>query len=184
MAKIKILKDNELNTIYPQSITGAIVDANGTNLDTILQTVVTTGAEEEIDEVIIGYEDINNKVTEITEESTNIQYPSAKAVYDFVNGQDLSEYAKTTDIPTKVSELINDNEYLTSESDPTVPSYVKSITENNINNWNNKAEKSDVPTMTSQLTNDSAFAPISYSTEDLEAGVTALATGAIHVVYE
>lgn len=43
------------------------------------------------------------------------------------------------------------------ETDPTVPSHVKSITTTNITNWNNKAETSDIPTKTSQLTNDSGF---------------------------
>lgn len=35
--------------------------------------------------------------------------------------------------------------YLTEETDPTVPSYVKSITQNDITNWNNKADESDIP---------------------------------------
>ena len=50
----------------------------------------------------------------------------------------------------------NDEGYLKSytESDPTVPSHVKSITTTNISNWNNKAEKSAIPTKVSQLTND------------------------------
>ena len=41
-------------------------------------------------------------------------------------------------VPTKVSELTNDSGYITSEQDPTVPSYVKSISNADINNWNNK----------------------------------------------
>ena len=59
-------------------------------------------------------------------------------------------------IPTKVSELENDENYLTSftESDPTVPSHVKSISEENISSWNNKAETEAIPTKMSQLTND------------------------------
>lgn len=57
--------------------------------------------------------------------------------------------------------------YLTKETDPTVPEYVKNITEENINNWNNKSEfdgsynsltdTPDIPTKTSDLTNDSGF---------------------------
>lgn len=79
--------------------------------------------------------------------------------------QDLSSYAKTIDIPTKVSDLENDKGYLTSvpsdyktktendilyqskgnyltsytESDPTVPSHVKNIKSTDISNWNNKS---------------------------------------------
>ena len=55
----------------------------------------------------------------------------------------------------------------TEETDPTVPIYVKNITEEDINNWNNKSEfdgsynsltdTPDIPTKTSDLTNDSGF---------------------------
>lgn len=70
----------------------------------------------------------------------------------------LSNLATTQDIPTKVSELENDSKfiteeqlkafgyateefvrsqgYLTEETDPTVPDYVKNITETDIRNWN------------------------------------------------
>lgn len=42
------------------------------------------------------------------------------------------------EIPTKVSDLTNDSGYITSytETDPTVPSYVKNITEEDIAKWN------------------------------------------------
>lgn len=41
-------------------------------------------------------------------------------------------------VPTKTSELTNDSGFITSETDPTVPSYVKAISLADINNWNNK----------------------------------------------
>ena len=41
-------------------------------------------------------------------------------------------------VPTKTSELTNDSGFITTETDPTVPSYVKAITLADINNWNNK----------------------------------------------
>lgn len=71
-------------------------------------------------------------------------------------------------IPTKLSQLSNDSGYIKSytETDPTVPSHVKSITSANITSWNNKAEKSDIPTIpsiptkTSQLTNDSGYVKV------------------------
>ena len=43
-------------------------------------------------------------------------------------------------VPTKTSDLTNDSGYITTETDPTVPSYVKAITKANINNWNNKQD--------------------------------------------
>lgn len=41
-------------------------------------------------------------------------------------------------VPTKTSELTNDSGFITNETDPTVPSYVKEISLADINNWNNK----------------------------------------------
>lgn len=37
---------------------------------------------------------------------------------------------------------------ITEETDPTVPQYVKNITEQDIENWNNKADVSQIPTFT------------------------------------
>ena len=79
MAKIKILKDNELNTVYPQSVTQAILNEDGVNLDTILHNTVMSDDAEDVDEVIVAYEDINNKVNEINEESTDLQSRKVRA---------------------------------------------------------------------------------------------------------
>lgn len=45
-------------------------------------------------------------------------------------------------LPTKTSQLENDSNFLTSftESDPTVPEHVKTITANDISKWNNKSD--------------------------------------------
>ena len=57
----------------------------------------------------------------------------------YVNGIDVTVgSAAYVIVPTKTSELINDSGFITSESDPTVPSYVKAISLVDINNWNNK----------------------------------------------
>lgn len=52
--------------------------------------------------------------------------------------QALNLKADKTEIPTKVSQLENDKDYLITEKDPTVPEYVKAITTLDINNWNTK----------------------------------------------
>lgn len=44
-------------------------------------------------------------------------------------------------VPTKTSELINNSGFITNETDPTVPSYVKAISLADINNWNNKQDE-------------------------------------------
>lgn len=43
-------------------------------------------------------------------------------------------------VPTKTSQLVNDSGFITNETDPTVPSYVKTITLADINKWNNKQD--------------------------------------------
>ena len=84
----------------------------------------------------------------------------------------LSDYALESDIPTKTSELTNDSGFITgyAETDPTVPSHVKNITQTNITNWNNKSDFSGnyndltnkptiptVPTKVSAFTNDVGY---------------------------
>lgn len=57
----------------------------------------------------------------------------------YVNNVDVTVGDKAyVVVPTKLSELTNDEGFLTSETDPTVPSYVKSISIADINTWNNK----------------------------------------------
>lgn len=54
--------------------------------------------------------------------------------------QPKGDYALTSDIPTSTSDLENDSGFITNEVDPTVPNYVKNITEENITSWNNKQD--------------------------------------------
>ena len=82
----------------------------------------------------------------------------------------FSDYAKTTDIPTKTSELTNDSNFLTS-----IPSEYVTETELNAKGYltehqslEDYAKTTDIPTKTSELTNDSNFLtsiPSEYVTE-------------------
>ena len=84
MAYIKKLKDANDNTIYPQSTTSAVVNADGINLDSIHSTFVRSAQIEDIETGNIGiYELQGNKVTTVDAASTDTQYPTAKAVYDY-----------------------------------------------------------------------------------------------------
>ena len=67
-----------------------------------------------------------------------------------------------TTIPTKTSDLVNDSGFITEETDPTVPSYVKSITQQNINSWN---AKSDFSGSYNDLTNKPTIPTFSYDSE-------------------
>ncbi len=63
-------------------------------------------------------------------------YTPVKGV-DYFTEDDI----ESLNIPTKTSDLTNDSGFITSETDPTVPNYVKTITEANITSWNNKQDQ-------------------------------------------
>lgn len=66
------------------------------------------------------------------------------------NGIDITNdvISCTLTVPEVVSELTNDAGYISTETDPTVPSYVKGITQADITNWNNKADNALLVTLT------------------------------------
>lgn len=84
-------------------------------------------------------------------------------------GKGLSTNDYTTEEKEKLNNLPNNP--VVNETDPTVPEHVKNIQQSDITNWNNKAEVSQIPVIT-------------YSTQELEPGVSPLATGQIHLTYE
>ena len=98
-----------------QDITGKVDIAQGSgkaslNVVTDASGNITTEAKVDIS----GKEDSSNKVTAMSSNSTDTQYPSAKAVYD-----SLVLKANSSDIPSKTSDLTNDSGYITISSVPT-----------------------------------------------------------------
>ena len=145
-----------------------------------------TGAQ--IDDAVSKAHQHNNKTIldnitapYTTEEKTKIAGIESGAEVNAVNSvngktgavvltaSDVGALPKTTTVPTKTSDLQNDSGYITgyTETDPTVPTHVKNITEENILAWNNKSDFSGnyedlnglptIPSKTSELTNDSNF---------------------------
>ena len=84
MAYIKKLKDINNDTVYPQSVTAAVTNADGISLDVLHQSFVKSDSVKDVEDVAIGCENLANKVITINENSTDAQYPSAKAVYDAI----------------------------------------------------------------------------------------------------
>lgn len=84
MAFIKTLKDADKNIIYPQTHIEAVYDSNNVNLKEIHKKFVSAANGSEIEGIQNNYENVNNKTNVINENSTEIQYPSAKAVYDTI----------------------------------------------------------------------------------------------------
>ena len=74
------------------------------------------------------------------------------------NYNDLSNKPKINNVELSGNKSLNDlgiqpkGNYLISETDPTVPSYVKNITQANITSWNNKADISDIPDVSNFIT--------------------------------
>lgn len=73
---------------------------------------------------------------------------------------DLKELPSINDVTLIGNKTLHDlgiqpeGNYLTTETDPTVPNYVKNITQDDITNWNNKADESDIPDVSSFVTKD------------------------------
>lgn len=107
-----------------------------------------------------GYMEVENAVnkkTSISSTSTNVQYPSAKAVWDA--------------LPKKTSDLTNDSGFITSADLPTVNNATLTIQKNGTNVATFDANASSnvtanitVPTNVSELANDSNFV----STSDID----------------
>ena len=81
---------------------------------------------------------------------------SAVDLSKFVGG--VSDYNELKNIPSingielKGNRTTEDLGIVSKESDPTVPSHVKAITQEDITGWNNKAEKDDIPSITGLAT--------------------------------
>ena len=112
------------------------------------------------------YEELTNKP-----QINSVELNGNKTL-DELGVQAKGDYALKNEIPKNVSQLNNDAGYIDKEVDPTVPTWVKGITEENITSWNNKSNfsgsyndltnKPTIPTSTSQLTNDSDFTTNAY----------------------
>ena len=101
---------------------------------------------------------------------------------DFANVAFSGNYSDlwgTPNIPTKVSDLTNDSGFITSytETDPTVPSHVKSITQQNINNWNGKADSSDLANYYTKSEVNSAIVNFTPIIEDTRTSSVVAITG-------
>ena len=81
----------------------------------------------------------------ITQEGKNLTISSTGGSGGTSDYKDLENKPKINDVELSgnksLSDLGIDQEFIKKESDPTVPSHVKAITEQNITKWNNKVDK-------------------------------------------
>ena len=88
---------------------------------------------------------MNNKIVIRNREPQEIKISGGGEVVGIttvlVNGIDVTEgNIAYVVVPTKLSELENNMHFISEEVDPTVPYYVKQITQADINKWNNKQD--------------------------------------------
>ena len=107
---------------------------------------------------VYGWDALKNNVTNLSNQfvnytpTSNLSAVALSGSYnDLLNKPVLATVATSGNyndltnkptIPTLTSQLTNDSGFLTNESDPTIPDYVKSITETDITNWNDKLDSS------------------------------------------
>ena len=106
----------------------------------IIPEIDETEIQVEQENIIIntsGTSDYNELINK--PQINNIELIGNKTL-DELGIQPKGDYALTSDIPTSTSDLTNDSGFITNETDPTVPSHVKGITEANITSWNNKQD--------------------------------------------
>lgn len=140
-------KINGVNTLTIEAGTNISLDQEGSTL-TINSTGGGSGGTSD-------YTDLTNKP-----KINNVELKGNKSLND-LGIQPEGNYALESEIPTKTSDLTNDSGFITGyiETDPTVPSHVKNITQANITSWNNKSEFSgnyndltNKPTIPSEVT--------------------------------
>ena len=84
MAKIQTIKNKDNVTVYPQTHTQAVYDANGKKLQEWMNDYLTADEVTDIENVNTEFEIIGNKTNTLNSDSTDIQYPTARATYKLV----------------------------------------------------------------------------------------------------
>lgn len=135
-------KINGVNTLLIEAGTNITLDQEGSTL-TINSTGGGGGGTS-------NYNALTNKP-----KINNVELNGNKSLND-LGIQPAGNYALESEMPTKTSDLTNDSGFITgyTETDPTVPSYVKNITQSNITNWNNKLDSSKVKNANSTTAGD------------------------------
>lgn len=145
-------KDGVSPTIKTEQVEGGtkiiITDVDGTNAATLSNGKNGTNGKDGISPIATVTQITNGatvSITDVNGTTTATIYNGKDGIFketDPIYIADKPNIALKSELPTKVSELENDSKFISSytETDPTVPIYVKSITENDISNWNNKSE--------------------------------------------
>ena len=161
---------NDYKTIVDENKNARHTHSNKTLLDTYTQT------ETNIADAINKKHTHSNKsiLDNTTASYTSTEKSKLSGIQEGAQkNPDLSAYVTKTEL--------NSKGYLTKETDPTVPTHVKSITTTNIADWNAKSNfsgnyedlknKPTIPSKTSELENDSKYANEEYVTNAINQAI-------------
>ena len=127
-----------------RTTTITITDKNGEHTATILDGEDGSASGDMLKSV---YDTNNNGIVDNAEKVNNhtvqTDVPANAVFTDTVFSGDYNDLSNKPNIPSKTSDLTNDSGFISSytETDPTVPSYVKGITQQNITDWGNKQDE-------------------------------------------
>lgn len=157
-----------------RTTTITITDKNGEHTATILDGEDGSGSSGGMKKEVYDTNDngIVDNAEKVNNHTVQTDVPANAVFTDTVFSGDYNDLSNKPNIPTKTSDLTNDTGYISSytETDPTVPSHVKGISQSDITNWNNKSTFSGnyedltnkptiptVPTNVSSFTNDAGY---------------------------
>lgn len=127
-----------------RTTTITITDKNGDHTATILDGEDGSASGDMLKSV---YDTNNNGIVDNAEKVNNhtvqTDVPANAVFTDTVFSGNYNDLSNKPNIPSKTSDLTNDSGFISSytETDPTVPSYVKGITQQNITDWGNKQDE-------------------------------------------
>ncbi len=94
--------------------------------------------EEDYPNWIVRMHELDEAVKQISDDVANLKNYDDTEIKEEI--EQVKKDVESIEVPTKVGELENDEGFLKEETDPTVPQHVKDITEQDIENWNNKSD--------------------------------------------
>lgn len=130
--------NNKATTSYVDTKVSNLINSAPETLDTLGELAVAIKDNESVIGTLNSAIGTKANKTDLNATNSNVSGLTTRV------GNLENNKADKTEVPAKVSDLTNDAGYISgyTETDPTVPSFVKNITQGDISNWNNKVDSS------------------------------------------
>ena len=146
---------------HDEYLSSADIDETTEKAESAQRTAATAVVTAETARVASEQANQTATTAKTTAETTQAELESVKTAVEGKADKEHthSEYAKSEDVPSKVSDLENDSGYLNKETDPTVPAWAKAETKPSYTAEEVGALPSDtiIPSKVSQLDNDEGY---------------------------